>query len=122
MKLKRIILIISGLAAAFMLAAVLKFYYDHNPSETPQMPKCAFYVITGWKCPGCGGQRALHYLLKGEIWESFKQNPLLYFATVYIGAVLAFGKRFEFLTGIKATVIWLAGIIGFWILRNVPWG
>lgn len=119
MKINKAIIIISGLLAALVLAGVLKFYYDHNPSETPLMPKCTFYVLTGWKCPGCGGQRALHYLLKGEIWESFKQNPLLYFATVYIGAVLTYGKRFKFLTGIKACVFWLAGIIGFWILRNV---
>lgn len=119
MKLKHIVIIISGLLAVVLTVIVLKFYYQNDPLETAEMPKCTFYVLTGWQCPGCGGQRALHYLLKGEIWESFKQNPLLYFAVVYIAAVLAFGKKLKFLTGVKACVFWLVAIIAFWILRNV---
>jgi len=119
MKLKHTLIIISGLLAVVLIVIVLKFYYQNDPLETVKMPKCAFYVLTGWKCPGCGGQRALHYLLKGEIWQSFCQNPLLYFATVYIAAVLAVGKKFRFLTGIKACTAWFIGIIAFWILRNV---
>ncbi|MBQ3656142.1 MAG: DUF2752 domain-containing protein [Bacteroidales bacterium] len=119
MKLKYILFIISGLLAVVLIVIVLKFYYQNDPLQSVEMPKCTFFVLTGWKCPGCGGQRALHHLLKGEIWQSFCQNPLLYFATAYIIAVLSFGKKYKFLTGIKACSAWLIGILAFWILRNV---
>jgi len=88
-------------------------------------PKCSFYVMTGWKCPGCGSQRAFHYLLHGQFVESFRQNPLLWVGTLYIlvTQLMKFSPRFdslrEKLTGLWACVAWLLGIIAFWILRNV---
>ena len=41
------------------------------------MPKCMFYVVTGWECPGCGSQRAVHALLHGDIADAFRANAML---------------------------------------------
>lgn len=38
---------------------------------------CTIYQKTGWLCPGCGGQRALQLLLKGNIMEAMHYNALI---------------------------------------------
>ncbi len=119
MSTKKIVIIFSGLAAVILIVAVLIFYYKNNPLETSSVPKCTFYTLTGYKCPGCGGQRALHYFLRGKFKESFMQNPLLYFAVTYIIILILIGKRYSFLYGEIACAIWLIIIIGFSVLRNI---
>ena len=37
-------------------------YYFFNPSVERFFPSCPFYTATGWQCPGCGSQRAIHEL------------------------------------------------------------
>lgn len=37
---------------------------------------CPFKAITGIPCPGCGGIRAVQFLLKGEILHALYTNPL----------------------------------------------
>ena len=125
---KLIWMILGTIAVIAIMAVVVVIYRDHNPLESRMFPKCGFYAMTGYKCPGCGGQRAVHYLLNGEFMESFRQNPLFHVGTLYIMVVLLlkvplFAQRFtklrNALTGIYACLIWLVGIIAFWILRNV---
>ncbi len=62
--------------------------YVFPPDQYPWYPRCAFYLITGLKCPGCGGLRAAHYLLHGDFAAAFHSNPLL----VVIGPCLAIGS------------------------------
>lgn len=42
---------------------------------------CSFKSITGLLCPGCGGTRAVHFLLKGNMAKSLAHHilPLLLF-------------------------------------------
>lgn len=63
-----------GIAA---ITAVLAIYFAFNPAENALFPKCPFLLITGYQCPGCGSQRALHSLLHGEITHAFRYNALL---------------------------------------------
>lgn len=46
-----------------------------------------FHALTGWDCPACGGQRALHSLLHGRFGEALRFNPFLVVAVPYLLAV-----------------------------------
>lgn len=48
------------------------------------MPKCLFRLATGWSCPGCGSQRALHALLHGNLREALEMNLLLPAGITYL--------------------------------------
>lgn len=58
---------------------VLYVYANADPSNCEMFPVCPFYKITGLKCAGCGGQRALHCLLNGEMRKAFSYNSYLFF-------------------------------------------
>lgn len=46
---------------------------------------CLFRSVTGLYCPGCGGTRALKYLLRGDIGRSLWYHPLVgYMAVVML--------------------------------------
>ena len=60
---KKITMIVIAVALAVM--AVVYFVFD--PTTTRLFPKCAFYALTGFKCPGCGSQRAIHALLHADV-------------------------------------------------------
>ena len=49
-----LLVFIFGLAVLFFLL---------NPSEHQLFPRCIFNTVTGYYCPGCGSQRAIHSLL-----------------------------------------------------------
>ncbi|MBR4325547.1 MAG: DUF2752 domain-containing protein [Bacteroidales bacterium] len=124
----KILYIFAAIAVIALLAVMVVVYRNNNPLETRMFPKCGFYVATGYKCPGCGGQRAVHYLLNGEFKESFKQNPLFHIGALYVITVMLLKTPLFFprhkrllyaLTGMTACISWLVGIIAFWILRNV---
>ena len=46
---------------------------------------CLFHRITGWYCPGCGGTRAIKYLLKGDIIKSLQYHPLIVYVVLIVG-------------------------------------
>ena len=64
------------LAAAAMLAlvAAVAVYFALDPARHP-FPRCMFLTLTGWQCPGCGSQRALHALLHGDIASAWALSP-----------------------------------------------
>ncbi|MBN2729008.1 MAG: DUF2752 domain-containing protein [Bacteroidales bacterium] len=112
------------------LGFLVYIYGRYNPAEHQVFPKCPFRTLTGYKCPGCGSQRAIHEILQGNIVGAFHFNMLLVIAIPYLitgfifdrvknpGPVfLSWRKR---LFGRKAIFIVLAIIVFFWILRNTP--
>lgn len=92
--------------------------YRQNPGEHPIFPPCAFLELTGFYCPGCGLTRALHYLLHGEIAASLAMNPLLIPLAGFVAYVI---RRPTLLDRPGAAFILIGGIIGFAILRNIPY-
>lgn len=112
------------------VVGVVVFYTVFDPENSSvSFPKCGFYVLTGYKCPGCGTQRALHHLLHGDFIEAFKQNALAFISVPYI--ILLFlahnSQRFcqkfprtaSALKSYISTLMAVVAIFVFWIARNI---
>lgn len=115
----------AGIAIAVAVAAVVCLYYEYDPAAYPA-PRCVFKVLTGYDCPGCGSQRALHALLGGRFAEAFGYNPYVFFAfpaAVYFVIVEALRKRYPRLhsrsTHPLVIAAVLAATLGWWIGRNL---
>jgi hypothetical protein len=112
-----------------VISIIAILYRIYNPDGNIYFPKCPFRVLTGLKCPGCGSQRAVHFLLNFDIFRSLEQNALLVISIPYLLTGIAFesfnnpGEKIlkwrKLLFGRKAIDIVLAIIIVFWILRNL---
>ncbi|MDR0976374.1 MAG: DUF2752 domain-containing protein [Prevotellaceae bacterium] len=111
------------------MLAVAWVYGHYNPGTSAWFPRCPFKTLTGWDCPGCGSQRAIHSLLNWQVGEALSHNLLLVLSIPYIlvwpvlnlpthpdARLLRWRKR---LYGPVATKIILVVIIAFWVLRNV---
>lgn len=64
------------------------------------MGTCNWKAHTGMDCPGCGMQRAIIELLKGNIWESIKLYPGLIPLIITLGLLIAH-LTFNFKNGAK---------------------
>lgn len=101
-------------------------YHSFDPAESRLFPRCPMLMLTGWKCPGCGSQRALHALLHGDFAAVWHANPmipiLLPFALLLIW-IERHPRRFPRLTRtlISQWVIFGVAIllIGWTIIRNL---
>ena len=104
-----------------IVIALLCVYAFIDPSQYTWIPKCPFYMLTGYKCPGCGTQRALYAFLHGRCIEGIKLNPILLPAIAYMVLLLTSKTKsyYNLLTGKVACNIILAVIIVYWILRNI---
>lgn len=61
------------LLSLFSVVAVYVYTY-YSPTESKIFPQCPFKLLTGWSCPGCGIQRAIHSLLNGRWGEALSYN------------------------------------------------
>ena len=43
---------------------------------------CMFHLLTGLYCPGCGGTRAVWFLLHGKIGTSIRYHPLVFYTAL----------------------------------------
>ena len=49
---------------------------------------CLMHALTGWYCPGCGGTRAVMFLLTGHPVMSFIYHPLVLYAVVVTAYII----------------------------------
>jgi hypothetical protein len=113
-----------------LLIGLIIIYKIFNPNGNDFFPKCIFHELTGYKCPGCGSQRAIHHLLNFDIATAISENILLVLAIPYIIIGFIFDliknpsnkiiKWKKFLFGKKAIILIFVVIILFWVLRNIP--
>lgn len=109
-----------------IVVGLIILYGIFDPATSIVAPKCLFKTLTGYDCPSCGGQRALHALLNGEISRAFMLNPFLFIATPLIVAIaytsFSKSKLAQHLKPIvqssTAILIYLLLYIGWWIFRN----
>lgn len=112
-----------------LLAGIAVTYKYLDPAVVPIFPRCPFRLLTGYLCPGCGSQRAIHHLLNLDLPGAWRMNPLLVIALPYLllGLILkplshhsARGARLlDQLYGYRASVVALVVIVLFWIGRNI---
>lgn len=106
------------LIVAIAVAAVA-YLTVFDPAAYPS-PKCFFLSLTGYKCPGCGTQRAVHALMSGHFKEAWAFNQALFVAVpLAIVYAAARGKFRKMLYSPAAIFSVAAAIILWWILRNL---
>ena len=107
-----------------VMAGVVYFTFD--PAQEAYFPRCTFLTLTGYQCPGCGSQRALHALLHGDIVAAWHHNAALLVAIpvvlIYLVGELKRTSWPRFYRAISHPAIistLLAAIILWWIGRNI---
>ena len=118
----------------FALAAIVSLlaagvYLALNRPEPGSFIPCIFNMATGLYCPGCGGTRAAHLALNGDLVGALRQNALVVLALPLLVGCLFLGARYVAtgkwssvnLGGRKAAIGALVVLIAFGVLRNLPW-
>lgn len=101
-------------------------YYAIDPATSTVFPRCTFLTLTGYKCPGCGSQRAIHALLNGDIKGALGYNAMLIVAIPWVALCLfAESQRtrrprlYERLNAPLLIWLFLAMVLSWWLLRNI---
>lgn len=112
-------------AAAVAAIAVLCLYGAVDPASH-FFPRCIFKSITGYDCPGCGSQRALHALLTGDISAAWHFNAMLVASIPALGLMMAVSAMKEKVPRLHNTlnsppviILWAVALMMWWVLRNV---
>lgn len=116
--------VIAIIVVAAIMGVAIYFFYD--PSSSQFFPKCFFKQITGYDCPGCGSQRAIHCLLHGDLAGVWQYNAALFVA---IPVIMLYGyaelrphkcvKLNTFLFSTPAVCSLVGALCLWWVLRNV---
>ena len=113
---------------SILLVVATFIFYIFDPNKVSIFPPCPFLVLTGYECPGCGTQRAIHSLLHLRIGDALRYNSFIIFAIPYIllgvyleywGGKNRFPKLEKIFFGKYAVMVVLIGILAYWILRNI---
>lgn len=120
----RRLIISSAVLGAVAVLSVVYYYID---PMTVMAPKCPFKFLTGWSCPACGAQRALHSLMHLHFAEAIKHNLFLIVGLPYL-LLVAFVKvageeRFPKITTLAysqiTAFVYVALFFAWWIVRNL---
>ena len=108
-------------AAAVLGWLVLLYVSDPEHSTLHHLP-CPFHWLTGWHCPGCGTQRALHDLLHGRLAEAFGHNAALVCTIPLLGLQWGLGRWSGKPLGHDNRVVygWAIALIAWGLVRNLP--
>lgn len=111
------------------VTGLLLLYYFFDARRENFFPVCPFWKLTGFYCPGCGSQRAVSALLRGDIASAFSFNLLVPLSIPFI--IYGFYteakkslsdksevRSFFYKPGFSKAVAII--VIAFFILRNIP--
>lgn len=112
-----------------LVSCALVILYVFDPAAPNGLyPPSPFRLLTGLFCPGCGTLRGLHALLHGDIKTAFDFNPLMVVSLPYLmysfyvycsSSVL--GRRVQSVFIRSSWIMsYLAVVLVFWVLRNLP--
>lgn len=80
------------------------FGYLHLYNEFHIGIPCLFHEITGLYCPGCGITRCIFFIIKGNIYEAFKCNQLIFFLLPFL-LFYIFVKSYYYITNKENVLI-----------------
>lgn len=104
-------------AASLLLVGYGIWLYLGDPEASSFYPGCLFHKLTGLKCTGCGGQRAAHSLLHGDVVRALHYNSyaLTFFPLFAIGYLFTplSRKNWYVYLGLAITILYS-------IVRNFP--
>ncbi|MEW2380750.1 DUF2752 domain-containing protein [Micromonospora sp. NPDC047707] len=119
------------LAALGCVAAGIGYTLISDPTRSAPdaAPTCLLKLTTGLDCPGCGGTRALWYVLHGDLPAAARHHFLFVFALPFLAYFFvawagkqAFGWRLpELRIDTRVIGVFLAAWFAFSVLRNLPW-
>lgn len=109
---------------------VILYYFFYSSSGDAWSMQCTFYKSTGYLCPGCGGQRAFHSLLHGQVFTAIRYNALIVFILPFIGYCyfilghyyIVGNKNISDKFSLKPWMVYtfLILLALFFIVRNIP--
>lgn len=114
------------LAVGAVAAGAAVLLVVRSPYQPLSYGVCPSALFLGVACPGCGGLRATHDLLTGDLAGAWRANPLWVLTAPLLAALWArWGVRRARgapPTDVPAWVGWvvLAVVVLFGVLRNVP--
>jgi hypothetical protein len=102
-----------------------------NPTDDLGPTTCAFKLVTGFDCPGCGGTRAFYYVLTLNLPEAARNHAIAVFAAPFLAYLyLSWALRRVFpsvtwrLPQFRVTAsmasMFLIACGGYWVIRNLP--
>ncbi|WP_438268499.1 DUF2752 domain-containing protein [Micromonospora peucetia] len=119
------------LAALGCVAAGIGYALLSDPTRSAPdaAPTCLLKLTTGLDCPGCGGTRALWYVLHADLPAAARHHFLFVFALPFLAYLFvawagrqAFGWRLpELRISSRVIGVFLAAWLAFSVLRNLPW-
>ncbi len=115
-------------AAAVTCAGLAGYLYLVDPNNPANAyPKCPMKALTGLDCPGCGGLRATHSMVHGDIAGALHHNALAFVIVPVLAYVVirwVFGLWGKDLPSISLPrwAAWAVpiGMLVFSIVRNIP--
>lgn len=112
-----------------VVTLLLLFIIFVNPFTSAFAPKCIFRLLTGYDCPACGIQRAIHTLINGDLVTALRYNYFLLISIPYFIAIAIttfwkadlIVKMGYYVQHPKVVRAILVLIIIWWIVRNIPY-
>jgi len=116
-----------GVMVLLGLAGGVAMLFFFAPDQYSFYPRCLLYSLTGLQCPGCGGLRATHRLLHGDIAGAFHFNALFVLLLPMLlifglGSAVRLTTGRDWLASFRGPFwLWLLGaaVLGFGIARNL---
>lgn len=108
---------------------ITKYFYRFDPENSNSIfLKCPFLFLTGFYCPGCGSQRAIHDLVHFRIGDALDHNLMFVFVflTIVGKAFAIISKKYfpnyyyDLTHNSKFTYILVVFVFVFSICRNIP--
>lgn len=118
-----------AIMATILVAVIVYMYYQYDPSYSSLAPKCIVRQLTGYDCPSCGIQRAIHSLLHLDVERAFWLNPFIFVVAPYIVLLIlttlckgeVFCRMRQYVQHRVVIYSYIALYFIWWVVRNTDW-